>query len=90
MMILVEFGVNLWMYATPVVYPLSEIRNPLLKTVVMLNPVTMPVEMVRYTMLGVGTLSLRGIALSWGITAACLLLGIMVFHRVERTFMDTV
>lgn len=53
--VLVGFGVSLWMYATPIVYPLSQLNNSWLKTVLMVNPVTMPIEIFRYAVIGKGS-----------------------------------
>ena len=88
--ILVGFGVQLWMYITPIVYPMSQLGDGLIKTVLMINPVTAPVEMLRYAILGQGTIMPGYLALSWGITIAVVLVGIMIFNKVEKTFMDTV
>lgn len=88
--ILVTFGVQLWMYATPIVYPMSELGDGLMKTILMINPVTQPVELFRYALLGVGTVDWGFYALSWALTIAVTLLGIMIFNKVEKTFMDTV
>lgn len=88
--ILVSFGVQLWMYGTPIVYPLSEIGDGLLKTIIMINPVTMPVELFRYAILGQGTVLPQYLVLSWIITVCVVVLGIVIFNRVEKTFMDTV
>ena len=88
--ILVGLGVSLWMYATPVVYPMSTLGNGLMKTVLMINPVTQPVELFRYALLGVGTVDWTFYSLSWVLTIVVTLLGIMIFNKVEKTFMDTV
>lgn len=88
--ILVTFGVQLWMYATPIVYPLTQIENGFLKTVIMINPVTAPVEAFRFAVLGQGSIHMGFIVLSCIITIAVALLGIMIFNRVEKNFMDTV
>lgn len=88
--ILVTFGVQLWMYITPIVYPMSQLGDGLMKTVLMLNPVTAPVEVMRYAILGQGTIMPGYLALSAGITVAVVLFGIMIFNKVEKTFMDTV
>lgn len=88
--VLVGFGVGLWMYATPVVYPLSELEQGMLRSLILLNPVTALVELYRYCLLGVGTLLPAQLAGSVAITLLVLLVGIAVFNRVERTFMDTV
>lgn len=88
--VLVGFGMGLWMYATPVVYPLSELGDGALRSLIMLNPVSAPVELFRYAVLGVGTVRPVSLAISVAFTVIVLLLGIIVFNRVERTFMDTV
>ena len=88
--ILVTFGVQLWMYITPIVYPMSQLGDGLVKTILMINPVTAPVEVLRYAILGQGTILPAYLALSWGITIAVVLFGIMIFNKVEKTFMDTV
>ena len=88
--ILVGFGVQLWMYITPIVYPISQLGEGLMKTVLLINPVTAPVELFRYAILGQGTIMPGALAISGGLTVAVLLLGIMIFNRVEKTFMDTV
>ena len=88
--ILVNFGVQLWMYATPIVYPLSQLGDGLMKTILLINPVTAPVEVFRYAVLGRGTIVPAYLALSWAITALVALVGVMLFNHVEKTFMDTV
>lgn len=88
--ILVSFGVSLWMYITPVVYPLSEADNGFLKTVLMINPVTAPVEVFRYAVLGQGTIVPVYLIWSAAFTAIITVFGIMLFNKVEKTFMDTV
>ena len=88
--VLVGFAVELLMYATPVVYPLSQLKEGWMRTVVMINPVTMPIELYRYALLGVGTLNWLYYAISIAFTLVVLVFGIMVFNKVERTFMDTV
>lgn len=88
--ILVNFGVQLWMYATPIVYPMSQLGDGLMKTVLMINPVTAPVELLRYAVLGQGQIMPTYLALSGALTLVVVLVGIMIFNRVEKTFMDTV
>ena len=88
--VLVEFGVQAWMYLTPVVYPLSTLRDGWMKDLLMINPVTTSIEMMRYAILGQGSLHFGYYALSWAITLVVALLGVMIFNKVERTFMDTV
>ena len=89
--IAVGFGVQLWMYASPVVYPLSMLDNsPRLKVLVQLNPMTSPIEIFRMATLGTGTVTGFGIVYSLIFTAAALVLGVVLFSRIEKTFMDTV
>lgn len=88
--VLVDFGVSAWMYLTPVVYPLSTLADGWMKTLLMVNPVTPCMELMRYAILGKGTVHLGFYCLSWVITLAVAVLGIMIFNKVERTFMDTV
>lgn len=88
--ILVTFGVQLWMYATPIVYPMSQLGDGLMKAILMVNPVTPPVELFRYAVLGQGAVVPAYMALSWVATVVVAVLGIMIFNKVEKTFMDTV
>lgn len=86
---LVTFGVQLLMYLTPVIYPISAVPEKY-RWLVQLNPLTPVVEGFRRGFLGVGTVSLESIAVSFGIMFLVLTSGLMLFTRVERTFMDTV
>ena len=88
--ILVSFGVQLWMYITPIVYPMSQLDDGTIKTILMINPVTAPVELLRYAVLGQGAIMPGYLALSAAVTVAVVLFGIMIFNKVEKTFMDTV
>lgn len=88
--VLVGFGVSLWMYLTPIVYPLSTVAEGWMQNILMVNPVTSAVEVLRYAILGKGTIDLAFYGLSWAITIAVAILGIMIFNKVERNFMDTV
>lgn len=88
--VLVDFGVSLWMYATPIVYPLSTLAAGWVKNILLINPVSTSVELVRYAVLGAGEFHWGYYGLSWLITAAVALFGVIVFNKVERTFMDTV
>lgn len=87
---LVGFGVQLWMYVTPVVYPASQLGNGGLYKLVMLNPVTCAVETFRWAFLGSGAFE----PLYWMISAvvmmAVVFFGVIIFSKVEKTFMDTV
>jgi len=87
---LVKFGVQLMMFATPVVYPLSMIGGGSFRWLILANPMTPIVETFRYAYLGSGTFDAAYLCYSAGFTAAVLLLGIVLFNHVERTFIDTV
>lgn len=87
---LVSFGVSLWMYVTPVVYPLSQLGKGLFRTVVVLNPMTAAMELFRWAMLGSGTVLPVSVVSGLVFFVVCALGGVFVFHRVERTFMDSV
>ena len=87
--ILVTFGVQLWMYATPVVYPASQIDGTL-KTLMMLNPVSPIIEFFRYAFLGSGSIPWNFLGISIATTVVVLFIGVILFSRVEKTFMDTV
>ena len=88
--ILVTFGVQLWMYATPIVYPLSQLSDGLVKIMLIINPVTASIEVFRYAVLGKGIIMPEYLLLSWGVTIIVVIIGIMIFNKVEKTFMDTV
>lgn len=88
--IAVTFGVSLWMYATPVVYPLSTAGEGIMKTILLINPVTQMMEIFRFVLLGEGVISFWGIIWSVIFTVIVLFGGIVLFNRVEKTFMDTV
>ena len=87
--VLVTFGVSLWMYATPVIYSASTL-SPKMYNLIMLNPMSPIIELMRYGWLGSGTTPWLFWGISWIITALVLFLGIILFNRVEKTFMDTV
>lgn len=88
--VMLSFVVGLWMYATPVIYPLSTITDSRLHTVMMLNPVSSIVEAFRYGMLGVGELNGWGLAYSFGVMVVLLLLALVTFNKVQHDFMDHV
>lgn len=87
--VLVTFGVQLWMYATPVVYPASQLGGKL-KTLMMLNPVSPIVESFRYAFLGSGSIPWNFLGISVISTIVVMFIGVVLFSRVEKTFMDTV
>lgn len=86
---LVSFGVNLLMYATPIVYPLSTVPEAY-RPFVLANPMTPLIESFRYAFLGAGTVTTGHLAYSVGFALVLLAASVVVFNRVERTFMDTV
>lgn len=88
--LLLSFFVSLWMYATPVIYPLSTITNPKLLLVMQLNPLTGIVEFFKYGMLGVGCHKWWMLGYSFGFMVVLLIIGVVVFNKVQRSFMDTV
>lgn len=88
--ILVGFGVQLWMYITPIVYPMSQLGGGIVRNILMINPVTAPVEVIRYAILGQGAIMPGYIALSGAVTILVMVVGMMIFNKVEKTFMDTV
>lgn len=90
--IVVSFGVQLWMYATPVVYSMSEIAagSPRLLMLMRLNPMTEPVQVFRYALLGCGEISPAWLLYSAVVALVTLAAGVVLFSRVEKTFMDTV
>ena len=88
--LLLSFFVSLWMYATPVIYPLSTITNDTLKLVMQLNPLTGIVEFFKYGILGVGCHDWWMLGYSFIFLVVLLALGIVVFNKVQRSFMDTV
>jgi lipopolysaccharide transport system permease protein len=86
---LVGFGVSLWMYGTPVAYDIGIVPEKYMG-LYMLNPMTPVINTFRKAFLGIGTFDLTHYLISWGITFAVLVVGIILFNRVEKTFMDTV
>lgn len=88
--LLLSFFVSLWMYATPVIYPLSTITNPKLMLIMQLNPLTGIIEFFKYGMLGVGCHEWWMLGYSFAFMVVLLGLGIVVFNKVQRSFMDTV
>jgi lipopolysaccharide transport system permease protein len=86
---LIAFGTQLWMYATPIVYPMSQIPEKW-QWVYALNPMAAIVETFRYALLGAGAIKIWQLGVSLGVTVLVLFLGIILFSRTEKTFMDTV
>lgn len=89
LVVLVSFGVQLWMYASPVVYSITQISESSLG-LYFLNPVAAIITVWRYCVLGVGILPEMYWAISWILTVTVLIIGVILFSRIEKTFMDTV
>ena len=89
---LVSFGVQLWMYATPVAYSLEVFEGSPLRPLLLANPMTIVVEGTRFALLGRGAGSFDpGLyAASWAVTLVILVVGLALFTRVEKNFMDTI
>ena len=87
--VLVSFGVQLWMYASPVVYSTTTITGSLRK-LYMCNPMAPIISCWRYAILGTGEFPMLFWLISWVTTLIVLALGVILFSRVEKTFMDTV
>lgn len=91
---LVSFGVQLWMYASPVAYDMFSMAafapGSKYYGLYMLNPVTPIINIFRYAYLGIGQIDWTAYGISWVVTVVILLAGIVLFSRVEKTFMDTV
>ena len=87
--ILIGFGVSLWMYITPIVYPVSRIPGGLRK-IFMLNPMAPIVESYRHAFLGCGAFEWKYWLVSLGVTAIVVFAGLLVFNKVEKNFIDTV
>jgi lipopolysaccharide transport system permease protein len=87
--VLSAFLIQLWMYLTPVILPLTKVPAQW-HIYVAINPVTMPVECFRYLLLGTGWLNVPLLIASIATTVVTLLTGILVFQRVEKTFVDVI
>jgi lipopolysaccharide transport system permease protein len=86
---LVQFGVQLLMYTTPVIYPLSRIPEEY-RWIMLANPMTPVIETFRYAVLGTGTFNWGHLGISAAAAALILAIGVLLFNHVEKTFMDTV
>ncbi len=82
--------ISLWMYATPIVYPLSYVTNPTLHKIMLINPLTALIETFKYGAFGAGEFSWGSLAYSVGCTMVLLLIGIQLFNRRARYFIDTI
>ena len=86
------FGVfvSLWMYATPIVYPLSYVTNPTMHKIMLFNPMTAIIETFKYGAYGAGEFSWMYLAYSLGVILVLLIIGISMFNRKQKFFIDTI
>jgi lipopolysaccharide transport system permease protein len=87
--ILINFGMQLWMYATPIVYPITGLSKQY-KFFILLNPMSSIIETFRFAFLGSGSPQPSYLIYSSIVTALVLIIGIVIFSKVEKTFIDTV
>ncbi|WP_242692092.1 ABC transporter permease [Aridibaculum aurantiacum] len=88
--VLIQFGVQLLMYITPVAYPLSYAMESKYRGLMLFNPLSSLVEGFRYSIFGTGTVDVGLATYSIGFAVVAVLIGIILFNKVERSFMDTV
>lgn len=88
--VLIGFAIQLLMYATPIAYPMSYLKGKSFAAWIAWNPLTPIVEAFRYALFGTGTVNTTVLLYSGGVIAQLLFVGLLVFSKVERTFMDTV
>jgi lipopolysaccharide transport system permease protein len=88
--VLLTFVVQLAMYATPVAYPLSYLKGKSYRWLIEINPMTPLVECFRYALFGKGTFDWQSMTYSCGFMIVVLFIGVLLFNKVEKTFMDTV
>lgn len=87
--LILDFIISLWMYATPIVYPISEVPDSL-KIFACLNPVSAPVELFRYCFFGISSIPLWVVLVSLIMTMVLFIFGVLVFNRNEKTFVDVI
>ncbi len=86
---LIQFGIQLWMYATPIIYPLSALDGKL-KKMAILNPMTSIIETFKFGFLGHGTFDWYYLIYTAIFTFLTLIIGVLIFNKTEQNFMDTV
>ena len=84
------FLTQIWMYATPIVYPASLVVRPSMRLLLWSNPMSFIVESARWMFTGTGTVTIPAATLSIGMTLILLVSGLFLFNRVQRTFVDTI
>lgn len=91
---LVAFGTQLWMYASPIAYDMFSMGafapGGKWHALYMCNPITSIVNLFRYGYLGIGTMEWNYYFIGWATTIVIFLIGVVLFNRIEKTFMDTV
>jgi lipopolysaccharide transport system permease protein len=90
MAVLLTFAIQLAMYATPIAYPLSFLKNKSYRWLIDINPLTSVVEAFRFALFGKGSIDPAALLYSTGVTVACVAIGVLMFNKVEKSFMDTV
>ena len=88
--VLVGFGLQLWMLVSPVAYSVSSIADKNIATAILCNPVSASIELMRYGWLGTGTTPWEFWGIAWAVTIFVLLIGVALFNRAEKNFMDTI
>ncbi len=88
--ILITFIIQLLMYVTPIGYPMSFLAHSKYKRIIDLNPLTSIVETFRFVLFGKGAIDIHGLLYSFEFTVVALFIGLFIFSKVERSFMDTV
>ena len=88
--VLLGFAIQLAMYATPIIYPLSFLETTKYKWLITINPLTPIVEAFRYSLFGKGTFTPLTLGYSFGFMVVVIFLGMIIFNKVEKSFMDTV
>lgn len=90
MRLALPFVLQIWMYATPIVYPASGVVEPFFRAVLWANPMSVAVELNRYVFTGMSGIALGPVLQGLAVTAVVLLSGIVVFNRIQRNFVDTI
>jgi lipopolysaccharide transport system permease protein len=88
--VLLGFGMQLFIYATPIAYPMSYLKNKSYQWILNANPLTSIVELFRYTLFGAGVFTGQSVLYSVLFTIVVVFLGIVLFNKVEKSFIDTV
>lgn len=84
------FILQMWMYATPIVYPASGVSDPVFRMILWANPMSVAVELNRYVFTGISSVSLVPVLIGISVTTVILITGLIFFNRVQRNFVDTV